>query len=224
MTSKAIVLVSGGLDSATCLALASQQGYACYALSFDYGQRSRSELNAARRVAEAAGVKDHKLVSLGLDALGGSALTDTSIAVPEGGTEGIPVTYVPARNTVFLSYGLAWAEVLDADALFIGVNSLDYSGYPDCRPEFIEAYARMMNLATKKGVEGGEISLQTPLIHLSKAEIIKTGIRLGVDYSLTVSCYQADEDGAACGVCDSCLLRKAGFRDAGVEDQTRYKH
>lgn len=224
MTSKAIVLVSGGLDSATCLALASQQGYACYALSFDYGQRSRSELNAARRVAEAAGVKDNKLVSLGLDALGGSALTDTSIAVPEGGTEGIPVTYVPARNTVFLSYGLAWAEVLDADALFIGVNSLDYSGYPDCRPEFIEAYARMMNLATKKGVEGGEISLQTPLIHLSKAEIIKTGIRLGVDYSLTVSCYQADEDGAACGVCDSCLLRKAGFRDAGVEDQTRYKH
>ena len=224
MTSKAIVLVSGGLDSATCLALASQQGYACYALSFDYGQRSRSELNAARRVAEAAGVKDHKLVSLGLDALGGSALTDTSIAVPEGGTEGIPVTYVPARNTVFLSYGLAWAEVLDAYALFIGVNSLDYSGYPDCRPEFIEAYARMMNLATKKGVEGGEISLQTPLIHLSKAEIIKTGIRLGVDYSLTVSCYQADEDGAACGVCDSCLLRKAGFRDAGVEDPTRYKH
>lgn len=224
MTSKAIVLVSGGLDSATCLALASQQGYACYALSFDYGQRSRSELNAARRVAEAAGVKDHKLVSLGLDALGGSALTDTSIAVPEGGTEGIPVTYVPARNTIFLSYGLAWAEVLDADALFIGVNSLDYSGYPDCRPEFIEAYARMMNLATKKGVEGGEISLQTPLIHLSKAEIIKTGIRLGVDYSLTVSCYQADEDGAACGVCDSCLLRKAGFRDAGVEDPTRYKH
>ena len=224
MTSKAIVLVSGGLDSATCLALASQQGYACYALSFDYGQRSRSELNAARRVAEAAGVKDNKLVSLGLDALGGSALTDTSIAVPEGGTEGIPVTYVPARNTVFLSYGLAWAEVLDADALFIGVNSLDYSGYPDCRPEFIEAYARMMNLATKKGVEGGEISLQTPLIHLSKAEIIKTGIRLGVDYSLTVSCYQADEDGAACGVCDSCLLRKAGLRDAGVEDPTRYKH
>ncbi len=224
MTSKAIVLVSGGLDSATCLALASQQGYACYALSFDYGQRSRSELNAARRVAEAAGVKDHKLVSLGLDALGGSALTDASIAVPEGGTEGIPVTYVPARNTVFLSYGLAWAEVLDADALFIGVNSLDYSGYPDCRPEFIEAYARMMNLATKKGVEGGEISLQTPLIHLSKAEIIKTGIRLGVDYSLTVSCYQADEDGAACGVCDSCLLRKAGFRDAGVEDPTRYRH
>ncbi len=224
MTSKAIVLVSGGLDSATCLALASQQGYACYALSFDYGQRSRSELNAARQVAEAAGVKDHKRVSLGLDALGGSALTDTSIAVPEGGTEGIPVTYVPARNTVFLSYGLAWAEVLDADALFIGVNSLDYSGYPDCRPEFIEAYARMMNLATKKGVEGGEISLQTPLIHLSKAEIIKTGIRLGVDYSLTVSCYQADEDGAACGVCDSCLLRKAGFRDAGVEDPTRYKH
>lgn len=223
MTSKAIVLVSGGLDSATCLALATQQGYECYALSFDYGQRSRSELNAARRVALAAGVKDHKVISLGLDVLGGSALTDTSIAVPEGGTEGIPVTYVPARNTVFLSYGLAWAEVLDADALFIGVNSVDYSGYPDCRPEFIEAYARMMNLATKKGVEGGEIALKTPLIHLSKGEIIKTGTRFGVDYGLTVSCYQADEDGAACGACDSCLLRKAGFREAGIEDPTRYR-
>lgn len=223
MTSKAIVLVSGGLDSATCLALATQQGYECYALSFDYGQRSRSELNAARRVALAAGVKDHKVISLGLDVLGGSALTDTSIAVPEGGTEGIPVTYVPARNTVFLSYGLAWAEVLDADALFIGVNSVDYSGYPDCRPEFIEAYARMMNLATKKGVEGGEIVLKTPLIHLSKGEIIKTGTRFGVDYGLTVSCYQADEDGAACGACDSCLLRKAGFREAGIEDPTRYR-
>ena len=223
MTKKAIVLVSGGLDSATCLALAKQQGYDCYALSFDYGQRSRSELNAAQQVAKSAGVIDHKVISLGLDALGGSALTDTSIAVPEGGTEGIPATYVPARNTVFLSYGLAWAEVLDADALFIGVNSLDYSGYPDCRPEFIEAYAQMMNLATKKGVEGGKISLQTPLIHLSKAEIIKTGTRLQVDYSLTVSCYQADENGAACGVCDSCLLRKAGFAKAGIEDPTRYR-
>lgn len=223
MTKKAIVLVSGGLDSATCLALAKQQGYDCYALSFDYGQRSKSELNAAQQVAKSAGVIDHKVISLGLDALGGSALTDTSIAVPEGGTEGIPATYVPARNTVFLSYGLAWAEVLDADALFIGVNSLDYSGYPDCRPEFIEAYAQMMNLATKKGVEGGKISLQTPLIHLSKAEIIKTGTRLQVDYSLTVSCYQADENGAACGVCDSCLLRKAGFAKAGIEDPTRYR-
>ncbi len=223
MTKKAIVLVSGGLDSATCLSLAKQQGYDCYALSFDYGQRSRSELNAAQQVAKSAGVIDHKVISLGLDALGGSALTDTSIAVPEGGTEGIPATYVPARNTVFLSYGLAWAEVLDADALFIGVNSLDYSGYPDCRPEFIEAYAQMMNLATKKGVEGGKISLQTPLIHLSKAEIIKTGTRLQVDYSLTVSCYQADENGAACGVCDSCLLRKAGFAKAGIEDPTRYR-
>lgn len=223
MTSKAIVLVSGGLDSATCLALAINQGYECYALSFNYGQRSISELNAARRVAQAAGVKDHKVISLGLDTLGGSALTDTSIAIPEGGTEGIPVTYVPARNTVFLSYGLAWAEVLDADALFIGVNSVDYLGYPDCRPEFIEAYARMMNLATKKGVEGGEIALKTPLIHLSKGEIIKTGTRFGVDYSLTVSCYQADGDGAACGACDSCLLRKAGFAEAGIEDPTRYK-
>lgn len=223
MTSKAIVLVSGGLDSATCLTLAINQGYECYALSFNYGQRSISELNAARRVAQAAWVKDHKVISLGLDTLGGSALTDTSIAIPEGGTEGIPVTYVPARNTVFLSYGLAWAEVLDADALFIGVNSVDYLGYPDCRPEFIEAYARMMNLATKKGVEGGEIALKTPLIHLSKGEIIKTGTRFGVDYSLTVSCYQADGDGAACGACDSCLLRKAGFAEAGIKDPTRYK-
>ena len=164
MTSKAIVLVSGGLDSATCLALAKQQDYDCYALSFDYGQRSKSELNAARRVVDAAGVKDHKIISLGLDALGGSALTDSSIAVPEGGTQGIPVTYVPARNTVFLSYGLAWAEVLDADALYIGVNSLDYSGYPDCRPEFIEAYARMMNLATKKGVSRAILPPSTPFL------------------------------------------------------------
>ncbi len=223
MSKKAIVLVSGGLDSATCLALAKEQGYACYALSFDYGQRSISELNAARQVAGAVGVEDHKVITLGMDALGGSALTDTSIDVPEDETEGIPVTYVPARNTVFLSYGLAWAEVLDADALFIGVNSLDYSGYPDCRPEFIEAYSNMMNLATKKGVEGGEIALKTPLIHLSKSEIIQTGTRFGVDYSLTVSCYQADETGAACGVCDSCRFRKQGFADAGIEDPTRYR-
>lgn len=223
MSKKAIVLVSGGLDSATCLALAKEQGYACYALSFDYGQRSISELNAAKQVAAAVGVVDHKVVTLGMDALGGSALTDTSIDVPEDETEGIPVTYVPARNTVFLSYGLAWAEVLDADALFIGVNSLDYSGYPDCRPEFIEAYSNMMNLATKKGVEGGEIALKAPLIHLSKSEIIQTGTRFGVDYSLTVSCYQADETGAACGVCDSCRFRRQGFADAGIEDPTRYR-
>lgn len=223
MSKKAIVLVSGGLDSATCLALAKEQGFACYALSFDYGQRSISELNAARKIAQAVGVEDHKIIALGMDALGGSALTDTNIDVPENESEGIPVTYVPARNTVFLSYGLAWAEVLDAEALFIGVNSLDYSGYPDCRPEFIEAYSKMMNLATKKGVEGGEIALETPLIHLSKSEIIQTGTRFGVDYSLTVSCYQADESGAACGVCDSCRFRKQGFADAGIEDPTRYK-
>lgn len=223
MQKKAIVLVSGGLDSATCLAIAADQGYQCFALSFDYGQRSVSELNAAKRVATANAVSDHKIIHLGMDALGGSALTDTDIAVPEQASEGIPVTYVPARNTVFLAYGLAWAEVLDADALFIGVNSLDYSGYPDCRPEFITAFREMMNLATKKAVEGGSIDLVTPLINLSKAEIIETGVRLGVDYAQTVSCYQADADGKACGVCDSCRFRKQGFANAGVADPTRYK-
>ncbi len=223
MTRKAIVLVSGGLDSTTCLAIAQDRGYRCYGLSFDYGQRSSSEIDAAKRVAKAFKVEDHKVISLGMDALGGSALTDDSIEVPEEETEEIPVTYVPARNTVFLAYGLAWAEVLDAEALFIGVNSLDYSGYPDCRPEFIDAFRTMMNLATKKGVEGGSIGLETPLIDLSKAEIIKTGTRLGVDYSITVSCYQADDEGKACGVCDSCRFRKAGFQQAGVPDPTRYQ-
>lgn len=223
MTKKAVILVSGGLDSATCLAIAKDRGFECYALSFDYGQRSDSELDAAKRVSASLGVVDHKVISLGMDQLGGSALTDDSIDVPEEETTGIPVTYVPARNTVFLSYGLAWAEVLDADAIFIGVNSLDYSGYPDCRPEFIDAFAAMMNLATKKGVEGGRIDLETPLIDLSKAEIIKTGTRLGVDFSQTVSCYQADSKGRACGVCDSCRFRKQGFDQAELSDPTHYQ-
>lgn len=223
MSKKAIVLVSGGLDSATCLAIAHSRGYSCHALSFDYGQRSISELKAAKKVAESVGVADHKVISLGMDALGGSALTDADIAVPEQETDGIPVTYVPARNTVFLSYALAWAEVLDADAIFIGVNSLDYSGYPDCRPEYIAAFQAMMNLATKKGVEGGAIALETPLIDLKKAEIIRTGAQLGLDYGQTVSCYQADNQGRACGVCDSCRFRKQGFADAEIADPTRYQ-
>jgi 7-cyano-7-deazaguanine synthase len=218
---KAVVLVSGGLDSATCLAIARARGFDCYALSFDYGQRSNSELDAATKIA--ADAIEHRVIRLDIGALGGSALTDTAIAVPESEGTGIPVTYVPARNTIFLSYALAYAEVLDASAIFIGVNAVDYSGYPDCRPDFIAAFQNVVALATKKGVEGGEIRLETPLIDLSKAEIIKTGGRLGVDYSLTVSCYQADPDGRACGVCDSCRFRKQGFRDAGLEDPTRYQ-
>lgn len=220
---KAVVLVSGGLDSATVLATANDQGYDCYALSFDYGQRQISELNAARAVAKAHGAIDHKVVRLSLNDFGGSALTDDSIDVPEEETEGIPVTYVPARNTVFLSLALGWAEVLGADEIFIGVNAVDYSGYPDCRPEFIEAYEKMANLATKAGVEGQKLSIQTPLMSLTKAEIIKLGTSVGVDYSLTVSCYQANGDGQACGKCDSCRLRAKGFEDAGVADPTRYQ-
>lgn len=220
---KAVVLVSGGLDSATTLALAQEQGYACYALSFDYGQRHRSELEAARNVARAAGVVEHKTITLNLDDIGGSALTDSSIAVPQQPTPGIPVTYVPARNTVFLSLALAWAEVLAADAIFIGVNAVDYSGYPDCRPEFIEAFANLAKLATKAGVEGHPIGIETPLIQLSKAEIIEQGLRLGVDYANTISCYAPDEAGRACGRCDSCRLRAAGFKDAGVADPTCYQ-
>ncbi|MDF1765578.1 MAG: 7-cyano-7-deazaguanine synthase QueC [Gammaproteobacteria bacterium] len=220
---RAIVLVSGGLDSATCLAIAQAEGYACYALSFDYGQRSVSELRAAERLAEAAGVAEHRTLPIDMGAIGGSALTDRAIAVPEEETEGIPVTYVPARNTVFLSYALAWAEVVEADAIFIGVNALDYSGYPDCRPEYINAFQALMDLATKAGVEGDTIELRTPLIDLTKAEIIDVGLQLGVDYSATVSCYQADEQGRACGLCDSCRLRKKGFADAGGEDPTRYR-
>ena len=220
---KAVVLVSGGLDSATTLALAQEQGYACYAISFDYGQRHRCELGAASKVAQTAGVVEHKVISLNLDNIGGSALTDTAIAVPDQPTEGIPVTYVPARNTVFLSLALAWAEVLAADAIFIGVNAVDYSGYPDCRPEFIAAFTNLAKLATKAGVEGHPIGVETPLIHLSKAEIVQQGLRLGVDYANTISCYDPDDAGRACGRCDSCRLRAAGFKQAGVADPTRYQ-
>ena len=220
---KAIVLVSGGLDSATCLAIAQAEGYACYALSFDYGQRSASELNAAARLSETAGVIAHKTLPIDMGAIGGSALTDRSIAVPEEENLGIPVTYVPARNTVFLSYALAWAEVVEAEAIFIGVNALDYSGYPDCRPEYIDAFQSLVNLATKAGVEGKSIVLRTPLIDLTKGEIIGVGLKLGVDYAATVSCYQADAEGRACGLCDSCRLRTKGFVDAQSQDPTRYR-
>ncbi len=220
---KAVVLLSGGLDSATVLAMARAQGFDCYALSLDYGQRHHAELAAAGRVAGALGVSEHKVLPLSLDAIGGSALTDSSIDVPEAGGEGIPVTYVPARNTVFLALALGWAEVLGATDLFVGVNAVDYSGYPDCRPAFIEAFERLANLATKAGVEGGEFKVHAPLIEMSKAEIIRAGVGLGVDYALTVSCYQADEEGIACGVCDSCRLRSEGFQAAGVTDPTRYR-
>ena len=220
---KAVILLSGGLDSATVLALARDQGYACYALSLDYGQRHHAELNAAQRVAEAGGAVEHKILPLALDAIGGSALTDSAIDVPEAGGEGIPITYVPARNTVFLALALGWAEVLGATDLFVGVNAVDYSGYPDCRPAFIEAFEQLANLATKVGVEGGRFKVHAPLIQMTKAEIIRTGGELGVDYGLTVSCYQADADGVACGVCDSCRLRAEGFASAGVTDPTRYR-
>jgi len=223
MNKPAVVLLSGGLDSATVLAIARAEGYACHALSFDYGQRHGAELRAAERVAEAGGVVDRKRIHLGLDAIGGSALTDDSIAVPNQVQEGvIPVTYVPARNTVFLAFALGYAEVLNATDIFIGVNAVDYSGYPDCRPAFIEAFQTLANLATKAGVEGAEFKIHTPLISLSKAEIIRKGMSLGVDYGLTVSCYSADESGRACGVCDACRLRAAGFAAAGVPDPTRY--
>ena len=222
MPKKAVVLVSGGLDSTTVLAIAKAAGFDCYTISFDYGQRHRVELEAANRVSTAIGVTAHKIVSLDLRTIGGSALTDDTIDVPEHGGEGIPVTYVPARNTVFLSIALGWAEVLGAREIFIGVNAVDYSGYPDCRPEYIAAFENMANLATKAGIEGQKIQIQTPLIHLSKAEIIRQGLALGVDYSLTVSCYQADNQGRACGHCDSCRLRQQGFIDAGVADPTIY--
>ncbi len=218
----AVVLVSGGLDSATVLAMARDEGWTCHALSFDYGQRHRAELDAARRVAEAGGAATHRVVSLGLGEIGGSALTEAGIEVPEAGGEGIPVTYVPARNTVFLAVALGLAEVTGASDLFIGVNAVDYSGYPDCRPAFIAAFEELANLATKAGVEGARFHVHAPLIKLSKAEIIRRGTALGVDYSLTVSCYQADEEGRACGHCDACALRRAGFEAAGLPDVTRY--
>ena len=220
---KAIVLVSGGLDSATCLAIAKAQSYECYAISFEYGQRSRSELQAAKEIVAAAGIVEHKIFSLQMGELGSSALTDVHIKVPEEESEGIPVTYVPARNTVFLSYALAWAEVLKGEAIFMGLNARDYSGYPDCRPEYVAAFQQLINLATKRSVEGGIIKLETPLIDLNKSEIIKIGLRLGVNYGNTVSCYQADESGRACGRCDSCRFRHKGFVDAGVDDPTRYQ-
>lgn len=220
---KAVILLSGGLDSATVLAQAKAAGYACYSMSFDYGQRHRAELQAAERVAQQMGVVEHKVIGLDLNGMGGSALTDSSIAVPEAPAEGIPVTYVPARNTVFLSLALGWAEVLDAHDIFIGVNAVDYSGYPDCRAEFIEAFERVANLATRAGVEGQGFRIQAPLQNLSKAQIVQLGMRHGVDYGLTVSCYQADDDGRACGKCDSCRLRAAGFAGAGVADPTRYR-
>jgi queuosine biosynthesis protein QueC len=220
---RAVVLLSGGLDSTTCLAIAKQQGYACYGLSFDYGQRHRSELEAAERVARAGGLCDYKVVKVDMSGIGGSALTDASLTVPEEESAGIPITYVPARNTVFLSYALAWAEVLEADAIFIGVNAMDYSGYPDCRPEFIAAFQTMANLATRAGVEGHPLRIEAPLINMTKAEIIRAGLAAGVDYGATVSCYQADEDGRACGNCDACRLRRKGFREAGVDDPTRYQ-
>ncbi len=219
---KAVVLVSGGLDSTTALAIARSQGYDCYTMSFDYGQRHRVELLAAERTAKAMGAVAHKVINLDLRSIGGSALTDDSIAVPEHETAGIPVTYVPARNTVFLSIALGWAEVLGAEDIFIGVNAVDFSGYPDCRPEYIAAFEKMANLATRVGAEGGQLRIRTPLIDLSKGDIIKLGLSLGVDYSLTVSCYQANDKGEACGKCDSCRLRRAGFVQAGVADATLY--
>lgn len=219
---KAVILLSGGLDSTTTLAMAKEQGFECYALNFDYGQRHRAELSAAKRVAELLGVKEYRVIKFDLSAIGGSALTDSSIDVPGQLTEGIPVTYVPARNTIFLSLALAWAEVLQANDIFIGVNAVDYSGYPDCRPEYINAFENLANLATKAGVEGKYAHIRTPLIDLSKAEIIQAGLRLGVDYVQTVSCYSADDEGRACGICDACRFRTAGFKEAGIKDPTRY--
>lgn len=221
---KAVILLSGGLDSSTVLAIAKSQGYDCYCLSLDYHQRHNVELLAAQRVAQALGATEHKTVQLDLSLFGGSALTDSNIAVPEHETEGIPVTYVPARNTIMLSLSLAWAEVLQARDIFIGVNALDYSGYPDCRGEYVKAFQQMANLATKAAVEGQTITVHAPLIDMTKADIICTGHALGLDYGLTVSCYQADDQGAACGVCDSCRFRKAGFAQAGVVDPTPYKN
>lgn len=220
---KAVILLSGGLDSVTVLALAKQQGFLCHALSFDYGQRHNAELDAARNIASHYRAIEHKVIRLDLGNIGGSALTDSRIEVPTSPQTGIPVTYVPARNTVFLAYALGWAEVLQASDVFIGVNAVDYSGYPDCRPEFIAAFQNMANLATKAGVEGHAIKIHTPLIHMSKAQIIQQGLALGVDYALTVSCYSADAEGRACGLCDACRLRAEGFKAANAVDSTRYQ-
>ncbi len=222
MAKRAIILASGGLDSTTVLAMAAAQGRECYTLSFDYGQRHRAELAASERVAASISGTVHKVVALDLSSIGGSALTDTAIDVPTAPTEGIPITYVPARNTVFLSIAMGWAEVLEADEIHLGVNAVDYSGYPDCRPAFIDAFQALAAVATKAGVEGNPVQICTPIITMSKADIIRAGTELGVDYALTVSCYQADDSGRACGMCDSCRLRKEGFAAAGVEDPTRY--
>ena len=221
--SRAIVLLSGGLDSATVLAMARARGYECYALSVEYGQRHGAELNAAMRVAAALGAREHRIMRVDLGGIGGSALTDAAISVPESPTTGIPITYVPARNTILLSLALGWAEVAEAADIFVGVNAVDYSGYPDCRPAFIEAFERLAQLATKAGVEGTRFKVQAPLIDMSKAEIIRAGINLGVDFSMTVSCYQADAQGRACAKCDSCRLRAAGFAAANIADPTRYR-
>lgn len=223
MSDKAVVLLSGGLDSTTVLAQAAADGYSLHALSFDYGQRHDAELDAARAIARSLGVVEHKVVPMDLASLGGSALTDPDLAVPTEAGEGIPVTYVPARNTVFLSIALGWAEVLEARDIFIGVSAVDYSGYPDCRPEYIAAFERMANLATRMGVEGRTVRIRTPLIDLTKAQTVALGHRLGVDYAMTVSCYQANPAGEACGLCDSCRLRKKGFTEAGLADPTRYR-
>lgn len=223
MIRRAVVLLSGGLDSATALAAAKRDGYICHALSVDYGQRHSVELEAAGQVAAQLGAHEHRVVHLDIGQFGGSALTDLSIPVPEAVAEGIPPTYVPARNTIMLSLALGWAEILDAGAIFLGVNAVDYSGYPDCRPAFIDAFQRLADVATRRAVEGNPILIHAPLLHLSKAEIIRLGSQLGVDYALTVSCYQADVQGRACGICDSCRFRRQGFAEAGVKDPTPYR-
>ena len=221
---KAIILISGGLDSSVTLAIAKDLGFDCYGLSFDYKQRHISELNAAKNIARAIGVTEHKIINIDLTQIGGSALTDNKIAVPIKPSDGIPITYVPARNTLFLSYAIAWAEIINACNIFIGVNIVDYSGYPDCRPEYIKAFEKLASLATKAGTEGIKFNIHTPLIKLNKAEIIKKGISLNTDFSLTVSCYQADNEGRACGVCDSCRFRRDGFTNANVSDPTIYQN
>ncbi len=220
---RAVILLSGGLDSVTALAIAKEQGYECYTLSFDYGQRHEAELTAASKLSKQVGAVEHKVINIDLRTIGGSALTDNTVAVPEQHQEGIPVTYVPARNTIFLSIALGWAEVLQANAIFVGVNAVDYSGYPDCRPEFVAAFEKLANLATKAGVEGNKLEVHAPLMAMNKAEIIQTGTRLGIDYSQTISCYQADKNGYACGRCDSCHFRKQGFEQAGIADPTLYQ-